>query len=75
MEFCDDGALEVSMIDYLKNVINDFPELIKGRAATPAHDKLFVIRDKNEARKLNEEQALAFHHTVAQLLFMATRAR
>jgi len=75
MEFCDDGALEVSMIDYLKNVINDFPELIKGRAATPAHDKLFVIRDENEARKLNEEQALAFHHTVAQLLFMATRAR
>jgi hypothetical protein len=59
----------------LKNVINDFPELIKGRAATPAHDKLFVIRDESEARKLNEEQALAFHHTVAQLLFMATRAR
>ena len=49
--------------------------MIKGRAATPAHDKLFVIRDENEARKLNEEQALAFHHTVAQLLFMATRAR
>jgi len=40
MEFCDNGALEVLMIDYLKNVINDFPELIKGRAATPAHDKL-----------------------------------
>jgi hypothetical protein len=24
MEFCDDGALEVSMINYLKNVINEF---------------------------------------------------
>jgi len=75
MEFCDDGALEVSMIKYLKNVIDEFPELIKGRAVTPAHDKLFVIRDGKEARKLSEEQALAFHHTVAQLLFMATRAR
>ncbi len=75
MEFCDDGTLEVSMIKYLKNVINEFPELIKGRAATPAHEKLFVIRDESEARKLKEEQALAFHHTVAQLLFMATRAR
>ena len=42
---------------------------------TPAHDKLFVIRDESETRKLKEEQALAFHHTVAQLLFMATRAR
>jgi hypothetical protein len=43
------------------------------------NDKLFVVRDENEGRKLSEEQALAFHHTVlAQLLFMdswATRAR
>ncbi len=75
MEFCDDGTLEVSMNKYLKNVIAKFPELIKGQAATPAHDKLFVIRDNDEARKLNEEQALAFHHAVAQLLFMATKAR
>ena len=51
MEFCNDGALEVSMIKYLKNMITKFPELIKGRAATPAHDKLFVIRDDNEAKK------------------------
>jgi hypothetical protein len=75
MEFCNDETLEVSMIKYLKNVIAEFPELIKGRAATPAHDKLFVIRDDDKARKLNEEQALAFHHTVAQLLFMEKRAR
>jgi len=65
----------VSMLKYLKNVIDEFPELIRGRAATPAHEKLVVIRDEKEARKLNEEQALAFHHTVAELLFMATRAR
>ena len=75
MEFCDDGALEVSMVDYLKNVLDEFPERIQGRAATPAHDKLFVVRDDKEAKKLSEEQAVAFHHTVAQLLFMATRAR
>ena len=75
MEFCEDGALEVSMFKYLKNVIEEFPEIIRGRAATPAHDKLFEIRDEAEAKKLNKEQALAFHHTVAQLLFMAMRAR
>ena len=75
MEFNKDGTLHVSMINYLKNVSNEFPETITGRAATPAHDKLFVIRDKEEARPLEEDQALAFHHTVAQLLFMATRAR
>jgi hypothetical protein len=75
MEFNKDGTLDMSMINYLKNVINESPETITGRAATPAHDKLFVIRDEEEARPLEEDQALAFHHTVAQLLFMATRAR
>jgi hypothetical protein len=75
MEFNEDGTLDVSMIKYLKNVINEFPEMIKGRAATPAHDKLFEIRDKKEARPLKEGQALAFHHTIAQLLFMTTRVR
>ena len=75
MEFCEDGALEVSMFKYLNNVIEDFPEIIRGRAATPAQDKLFEIRDDDEAKKLKEEQALAFHHMVAQLLCVATKAR
>jgi len=50
MEFCNDGALEVSMFKYLRNVINEFPEVIRGRAVTPAHDKLFVIRDNKDAK-------------------------
>ena len=54
MEFCDNGALEVSMFNYPKNVIHE----IKGRAKTPAYDKLFVIREDEDTRKLNEEQAL-----------------
>jgi hypothetical protein len=49
--------------------------LITGKAPTPAADHLFKIRDKKESKPLEEERALAFHHTVAQLLFMATRAR
>jgi hypothetical protein len=63
------------MVVYLKNVISDFPELITGKAATPAADHLFTIRDEKETRPLEEERALAFHHMVAQLLFMLMRAR
>ena len=63
------------MIPYLKGIIAEFPELIKGRAATPATEQLFTVRDEKEARPFKEERALAFHHTVAQLLFMATRTR
>jgi hypothetical protein len=75
MEFKEKGTLDVSMITYLKNVILDFPELITGKAVTPAADHLFTIRDETEARPLEEERAFAFHHMVAQLLFMLMRAR
>jgi hypothetical protein len=75
MEFQEDGNLQVSMVKYLTNVIEGFPELIVGKAATPAGDRLFDIRDVKEARPLDEERAIAFHHTTAQSLFMAARAR
>jgi hypothetical protein len=75
MEFRKDETLGVSMIPYLKNVIAEFPEIISGKSPTPAADHLFQIRDEKDAKLLDEERALAFHHMVAQLLFMATRAR
>jgi hypothetical protein len=75
MEFRKDGTLGILMVEYLKNVIAEFPERITGKAVTPAADHLFKIRDAKESRPLEEERALAFHHMVAQLLFMATRAR
>jgi hypothetical protein len=75
MEFNDNGTLDTSMIPYLKGAIAEFPELNKGIAATPATEHLFTVQDEKEARPLKEERALAFHHTVTQLLFMATRTR
>jgi hypothetical protein len=63
------------MVKYLKGVIEAFPEQIVGKSATPARDRLFDIRDKKDRKLLEEERAVAFHHTTAQLLFMATRAR
>ncbi len=75
MEFKDDGTLDMSMVGYLENVISEFLELISREALTPAGDHLFQIREGKEATPLEEERSLAFHHTVAQLLFLATRAR
>ena len=34
MEFCKDGALEVSMFKYLNDVVEEFPKIIKGKVAT-----------------------------------------
>jgi hypothetical protein len=36
MEFNNDRMLDVLVIKYLQNVIEDFPEVITGKAATPA---------------------------------------
>ncbi len=54
-------------------MFKEFPEAIKGKCATPDTDNLYKIRD--DAKKLGDEQADAFHHTVYQLLFAANRAR
>ncbi len=51
-----------------------FPELIVGKAAMLAGDRLFEIQDEKDTRSLEEERAIAFHHTTAQLLFMVTLA-
>jgi hypothetical protein len=72
MEFTSEGTLQVSMITYLKNMITSFPEMITGKVATSAADYLFTIRDKKEAKPLEQGRRAAFHHTVAQLLFMST---
>ncbi len=43
LEFEEDRKPSVSMINYLKEVINGFPEQIMGRAVTPAGERLFDI--------------------------------
>ena len=41
-EFMNNGSLEVSMFKYLDRIIDEFPELITGKAATPAADHLLM---------------------------------
>jgi hypothetical protein len=43
LEFQEDGNLGVSMVKYLKGVIEEFPEWIMGKLATPAGERLFDI--------------------------------
>jgi len=74
-DFSEKGKVMVNMIEYIKTIINDFPEEITVTRASPAADHLFTVRDETEAIPLPEEQAHAFHHTTAQLLFLNARAR
>ena len=72
-DYSTPGQVEISMDKYIANVIDSFPEKITGVSATPATDKLFLVRDDD--RPLPEEQAVMFHHVTAQLLFASTRVR
>ena len=63
------------MIKYIKKIHEDFPKDIKSAAATPAAKHLWNIHEGNQDKILPEEQAQAFHHTTAQLLFLCARAR
>jgi hypothetical protein len=61
------------MMQYTSKVMEEFPEEIVGKSAMPEDDNLFKVRDNG--RKLDKEQANAFHCTVYQLLFAANCAR
>ncbi len=68
-DFSPKGKVMVTMMEYIKNIIKDFPEEIVGTKASSAADHLFTVRDPSLGRGLPEEQAMAFHRTMVQLLF------
>ncbi len=65
----------VNMIEYIKDVSIDIPEAITTTKTSLAADHLFYMWDKSKTKPWPEEQAMAFHHATAQLLFLSTRAR
>ncbi len=75
LNFATDGIVQVSMITYTSKILTDFPEPITTSCATPAADHLFTVRKESKAKFLTEAQAQAFHHTVAQLLFLCKRTQ
>ena len=75
LDWSQDGVFIVSMIKYLRKIIDDFPEELHSTRDMPANDNLFTIRDDKSRKLLPEDQAQAFHHSTAQLLFLCMMAR
>jgi len=57
LDFSEPEVFKVDMIDYIKNVLEDFSEEITGSSPTPHADHLFKIRDKDDAKYLSEKDA------------------
>jgi hypothetical protein len=71
LNYSKPGAVLFNMIPYIKKILQEFPKKITGVASSPAANHLFKIHAPLEACLLPEQQAIAFHHTVAQLLFLS----
>ncbi len=71
IDFSSPGNVSFDMIPYINKILQAFHENITGVASSPAADHLFTIHAPTKARLLPETQAIAFHHTVAQLLFLS----
>ena len=69
------SKVKISIVKFLQKFISDFPKEIKGQAPTPATDQLFDVRDEKERKLLDKDHAIAFHYTVAHLLFASLRYR
>ena len=50
--FLAKGKVMVTMMEYIKNIIKDFPEEITGNKMSPALDHLFTVRDPSLAKAL-----------------------
>ena len=63
------------MEEYLRGVRDDLSEEITEKPETPVTLNLFNVTDNKEQELLDETRAQAFHHAVAQLLFIGIRCR
>ena len=63
------------MEEYLRGVIDNFPEDITETLETPVASNLFNVREDNEQEIIDETWAQAFQYAVAQLLLTGIGCR
>ncbi len=75
IDFSKKGKVQVKMVDYVKNMLEDLQEPeFQGEATTPAANHLFEVNEDNPTL-LDSDKAEFFHHLTAKLLFLCKRAR
>jgi hypothetical protein len=62
LDLSNAGEVKIAMINYLKEVLEDFPEICVGSSRTPATKNLFIFRLDTKNKLLEESRAIAFHH-------------
>jgi hypothetical protein len=63
IDYSEENVVKFTMYDYLKDILAESPDDMKGMAVTPAHSKLFQVNQ--ECEKLDPKTMDCFHRTVA----------
>ena len=77
LDYSDEGKVKISMEQFTRKVIEEFPDPLTITAESPAGENLFIVRGDDDPQRfpLSEDHAQQFHRTVAQLLFLVVRPR
>ncbi len=73
LDYSEPGVLKVDMVDYVKGMVEDFPEELDEKVKGPWTEKLFKIDEK--APPLSKKKAEVFHTFVMKGMFLCKRAR
>ena len=74
LDYSEDGVLQaVDMRPYIKTILDGMPSSFKGKAQTPAANRLYHVNE--HATKLSEDDADRFHSITMQLAYLAHRGR
>ena len=72
LDFSLKGKVQVTMINYIHDMLAKLPADMDGVASTPAADHLFQVNPKLVL--LDEETTKLFHHHITKLLFLYKHA-
>jgi hypothetical protein len=73
IEYLENGTASIDMSEYLREGIQEFPEVINSSAATPARRDMYEIDEKSKL--LDPKRSAIFHSIVAKNLYVSHRGR
>jgi len=73
LDYLQKGLVKISMYEYVRKIVEESPDDMKGIAKTPASGHLFNTNP--DCDKLPEKTAQIFHHITAKLLYLCRRTR
>ena len=71
LDYTIDGKVQISMNNYIEEMLKSLPEDMSGESSSPAGNHLF----NPDAVPLSASESDKYHHYVAKLLFLCKRAR